>query len=460
MTERIAALLDGDLAGIAAAVRSEPALGRTLADEASRRIGVANGALNAVVATTDREPPAAPAGPLAGVPILLKDLQADAADLSLHRGSRVYRDTRPRGDSHLVARLRRAGASIIGRTNTPELGLNCVTEPALWGPARNPWGLDRTPGGSSGGAAAAVAAGLVPVAHSTDSGGSTRIPAAWCGVVGFKPTRGAVPAGPLRTDDWFGFSHEHAITRSVRDARTVFAVLGGAEVGEYLPFPVRVPVPPRPLRVGVVRDTPDGAGTHPDYRHALSEVERALALADFDVEELAPPDAARRIGPLFGGVVAAHLAAYAGRDAHLDWALLEPANAELLARGRGMSAADLVAMTAELRELATEIAAWMAGVDVVLSTTTAWPAPSVGAMPTDQPLRDLVAEIFRLAPLPVVFNVTGGPAMSVPWGRDRDGMPIGVHIAAHPGHDDTVLTTGEVVEALAPALPLPPRSET
>lgn len=456
MPDRVAALFDADLSGIAEAVTSEPALGGVLADHALRRIDAVNGALNAVVATTENVAPPAPRGPLAGVPVLLKDLQADAADLPLRRGSRVYRDAPPRGDSYLVARLREAGATLIGRTNTPEFGLNCVTEPALWGPARNPWRLDRTPGGSSGGAAAAVAAGLVPVAHSTDSGGSTRIPAAWCGVVGFKPSRGAVPAGPVRTDDWFGFSHEHAITRTVRDAGALFAVLGRAEQGEFLPFPARAPLPAAPLRVGVVRDTPDGAGTHPDYRRALSEAERALATTGHELSELPAPDAARRIGRLFGGIVAAHLAAYAARDADLDWTLLEPTNAELLVRGRDMSAADLVAMTAELRQLAVELGAWMANVDVVLSTTTSWPAPSVGAMPTHLPLGELVAEIFRLAPLPVIFNVTGGPALSVPWGRDRDGMPIGLHIAAHPGHDDTALAVGSAIEALSPTLPPPP----
>lgn len=460
MTDPVGAVFDRDLVGISAAVAADPALGSALAEEALRRIEVANGALNAVVALTDRDPSAAPEGALAGVPVLLKDLQADAADLPLRRGSRVYRDARPRGDSHLVARLRRAGACVLGRTNTPEFGLNCVTEPALWGPARNPWRLDRSPGGSSGGAAAAVAAGLVPFAHSTDSGGSTRIPAAWCGVVGFKPSRGAVPAGPLRSDDWFGFSHEHAITRTVRDARAVFAVLGGAEAGEWLPSPERLAAPVRPLRLGIVRDTPDGTGPHPQYRRALDEAVRALRGAGYEISELPPPDAARRIGPLFGGVVAAHLAFYAARDADLDWTLLEPANAELLARGRGMSASDLVAMTAELRNLAGGIAAWMAGVDVVLSTTTAWPAPFVGSVTTEQPLGDLVAEIFRLAPLPVVFNVTGGPALSVPWGRDGDGIPVGLHLAAQPGRDDLVLATGEAIEALAPTLPRPPSPRT
>lgn len=456
MTDRISAAFAGGLAEIATAVRQDPALGVALAEEANRRIDTLDTDLNAVVMRTDRDPPMAPTGPLAGVPILLKDLQADSADLPLRRGSRVYRTAQPRGDSHLVRRLREAGATILGRTNTPEFGLNCVTEPALWGPSRNPWNTDRTPGGSSGGAAAAVAAGLVPVAHSTDSGGSTRIPAAWCGMVGFKPSRGAVPAGPIRSDDWFGLSHEHAITRTVQDARAMFAVLGGPERGEYTPYPERDPnVASRP-RIGVVRGTPDGHGIHPDYRRALAEVEHALHAMGHAIVELSPPAAAKQIGPLFGGVVAAHLAEYAARDAECDWTLLEPANAELLDRGRKMSATELISVTSGLRLIASEIAAWMGDVDVVLSTTTAWPAPEVGAMPTDQPLGDLVAEIFHLAPLPVMFNVTGGPAISVPWGIDSEEMPIGIHIAGYPGRDNTVLDMAQLIEAVSPPMPQAP----
>ncbi|GAA0251995.1 amidase [Cryptosporangium japonicum] len=441
-------LLDAPLARIAAAVRAEPELGARLAAEARRRIA-ARPELGAVVELVATPGPPPTGGALAGVPTLLKDLQADAADLPLRRGSRALADARPVGDSTLVRRLRSAGAVILGRTNTPEFGLGITTEPAQWGPVRNPLDPGRSAGGSSGGAAAAVAAGLVPFAHATDSGGSTRIPAAWCGVVGFKPSRGVNPAGPHRLDDWFGLSHEHAITRTVADTRLVLAVTAGAAPGEWLPCPTPAAPEPGAARIGVLTAAPAGDAVHPAWAAAADAAAGALADQGHDVRALAPAVEAERIGPLFGAIAGAHLARLVPPDRD---ALLEPAVREVVERGRALRATDLVGALHDLHRLAFDLAARFADVDVVLSPTTAWPAPPLGTVTTQRPAAELFGEIFRLSPFVAMFNVTGGPGISIPWGRDGEGMPVGVHLGAAPGRDGPVLALAESLEA-APRRP-------
>lgn len=447
-------LLDRPVAQIARAVSAEPALAQELAAVAGERITRVNPHLNAVVDVVEA-PSIGVRGALAGVPTLLKDLQADAGDTPLRRGSRVFADAGPSRDSTLVARVRAEGATVLGRTNTPEFGTNCVTEPLLWGPCRNPWNPERTPGGSSGGAAAAVAAGLVPVAHATDSGGSIRIPAAWSGVVGFKPSRGSVAAGRQRLDDWFGFSHEHVITRTVEDARFLFALAGSRSAGEWQPWPAQVTPPARPLRIGFSLRGPRDAPLHPDYVSALRAVTRALRSRGHDLTEVDAIEEASEVGGLFGNVVAAHLAAHAAREPALPWHLLEPVNSRLRHRGAELSASDIVETVRSMHRLSFAIADRMAGFDALLTTTAAWPAPAVGAMPTDGDPRELIAEIFRLAPTPVVSNLTGGAAISVPWGLDAEGMPIGIHLAAGIGADSLLLDLAQTIEDDAPPLPAP-----
>lgn len=445
-------LLDDPLPVIAAAVRADPGRLAELVAEAGRRITEDDVVLGAVV---DRAPDPGcrnPGGALAGVPYLIKDLQADLADLPLRAGSRALRHRMPRGDSTLIGRLRDAGVVILGRTNTPELGLNITTEPQLHGPTRNPWDHTRSAGGSSGGAAAAVAAGLVPAAHATDSGGSTRIPAAWCGVVGFKPSRGTNPAGPHRLDDWMGLSHEHAITRSVADTRELLAVTAGAAPGEWHPPPHPRPATERCV-VGVLRAGPGGATVAPVYERALADAVAELASLGHRVVDLEPVAEAAEIGPVFGTIVAAHLARLVrGEPVERPADDLEPAVHELVLRGQRLAAADLVDAVDRLHELGFRIGGRFAGVDVVLSPTTAWPAPALGAVSTASPAADLFAEIFRLSPFAAMFNVTGGPGLSLPWGLDGDGMPIGLHLGAAPGGDGTVLDLAEQLERRRPDL--------
>lgn len=456
-------LFDEPLARIAAAVRRDPRLAGDLQREARRRIAARDPGLGAIVELVDGEVPVSGSGALAGVPMLLKDLQADAAGLPLRRGSRMFAAAVARGDSTLVGRWRAAGAAILGRTSTPEFGLNIVTEPLSSGPTRNPWDPTRSSGGSSGGAAAAVASGMIPVAHATDSGGSTRIPAAWCGVVGFKPSRGRYPAGPHRLDDWFGMSHEHAITRTVADSRLMLDTGSGAAPGEWR-SPPAPPPQTRRLKVGVLRQGPGGTPVAPGYAEAVEHAASVLASDGHDVVELRPIDAAARIGPVFGAIVAAHLARLvdgAGRASAADLELLEPVSRELVERGRSLTAAEAIGSLHELHALAFELAASFDGGDLVLSPTTARPAPAVGTMSTDRPARELFGEIFAISPFAAMFNVTGGPAVSLPWGLDAQGMPIGIQLGAAPGADERVLDVAERLENAHPELARlePPRSE-
>ncbi|WP_187265018.1 amidase [Homoserinibacter sp. GY 40078] len=437
-------ILELSLAEIAAAVRAGEADGRELASVARERI--ARSRTGAVVGRLV-EPVVSSSGPLAGIPTLLKDLQADAADLPLVRGSRAFAEATPRGDSTLVARLRSAGASILGRTNTPEFGLNLTTEPLQWGPTRNPVDPQRSAGGSSGGAAAAVAEGLVPFAHATDSGGSIRIPSAWCGVVGFKPSRGAIPAGPYRLDDWQGMSHEFAITRTVADAAYLFRVVRGPAPGEWQPPVAELPGSMR-SRVGVVVSSPVGE-VDPVWAGAAAAAATTLRDRGHEIVELGPVGCATRIGPVFGRVVAAHLARLLP-DPSRD-RLLEPAVAEVVQLGRSMSAAQFIETVDELHDLGRELADGFADVDLVLSPTTAVGAPAIGEVRTDRPSVELFRDIFRISPFAAMFNVTGGPAISVPWGRGPDGMPVGVQLGAAPGQDARVLSVALEIEDAAAA---------
>src|SRR5205807_2664545 len=272
-----------------------------LVEAAIARIGSLNPKLNAVVTPMfDRARAEASValadGPFTGVPFLLKDLVAEYAGVRFTEGS-AFLDGHytPESDSELTRRLRRAGLVVIGKTNTPELGILPTTEPRLFGPTRNPWNLGRTPGGSSGGSAAAVAAGLVAMAHANDGGGSIRIPASCCGLFGLKPTRGRNPLGPIYGDIFSGLVVEHGLTRSVRDSAALLDATAGPDLGD----PYSVPSPARPfleeveaapdqLRIGFSIRTPLGTELHPDCVAAVRDAAALCESLGHEVVEAAP----------------------------------------------------------------------------------------------------------------------------------------------------------------------------
>src|SRR4051812_31468187 len=305
-----------DAVGLAHLVRAREVSAEELLEAAIARVERVNPEINAVVTRLYDQARAAiraglPVGPLQGVPLLLKDLHALYAGSVTSNGCRFFSANLADHDTELVARYKRAGAVIFGKTNTPEFGLTITTEPKLFGATRNPWHPEFSAGGSSGGAAAAVAAGIVPSAHASDGGGSIRIPASCCGLLGLKPTRGRNPQGPDRGEGWAGMSTEHVITRSVRDSAAFLDVTSGPDSGApyfapppATPFAAEVGRDPGRLRIAFSKHTPTGERIAPECDEALSVAARALESAGHHLEEVPLDFVLAELGPAFRRVTA------------------------------------------------------------------------------------------------------------------------------------------------------------
>jgi amidase len=476
MTDDLAVL---DATAQAALVRDGSVTPRELVDAALARIDVVNPQLNAVIHRRDehaRDEADArpPEGPFRGVPILVKDLDGTLADEPLHLGNRMLRDLGHVADhdSYLFARLRAAGCVVVGKTNTPELGLLPTTESLAYGPTRNPWDLTRSPGGSSGGSAAAVAAGMVPFAHAGDGGGSIRIPASACGLFGLKPTRGRVSLGPDDGEGWAGLVARHVVTRSVRDSAAALDVIAGAMPGDPYaaapparPFLDEVGTEPGKLRIGVRSATPAGlAEVDPACTDALDGAAALLASLGHELEPAAPEpfdDLALLVH--FTTVLAAStaydlrkLGAIAGRE--VTAADVEPvtwAQAEL---GRTITADAYLEAVESLRAWTRRMAEWWepsdrrhdatGGFDLLLTPTMARPPAPLGEIRGDDADGAILAAT-PYAAFTLPFNVTGQPAMSVPlhW---SDGLPIGVQLVAATGREDVLLRVAAQLEGARP----------
>ena len=382
-----------------------------------------------------------PDGPFRGVPLLLKDLGATYAGVRLTGGSRVLARNIPDYDNELVRRYKAAGLVVVGRTNTPEFGLNVSTEPAFLGPARNPWDTGRSTGGSSGGSAAAVAARIVPIAHASDGGGSIRIPASCCGLFGMKPSRGRMPTGPEFGDMWEGFGTNHAVSLSVRDDAALLDATSAPEPGA----PYGIPAPIRPFleEVGAVPGRlriaffTKGASdqTHPDCVAAVQDAADLCESLGHRVEEASPTIA---LGPLleaFQLVVRAHTASLLNLIGHLQERevtadLVEPQTWELARAGRKASAADLAGAKSLFNTATRAVASFLGSYDVILTPTLGAPPRELGYFDTvNLPLDVLGKRVFHFIPFTWLHNVTGCPAMSVPLYWNEDGLPIGVQFA-------------------------------
>ncbi|MFG3530003.1 amidase [Streptomyces sp. NPDC047917] len=400
-------------------------------------------------------------GPLAGLPILVKDLE-DAEGLPTARGTRAYRDRPPVArDSVHVARLRAAGALVIGKTNTPPLGAAVHTTNEAFGTTRNPWNPERTPGGSSGGSAAAVAAGIVALATAGDGGGSTRIPAALCGIVGLKPSRGRIPHGPCRMPVWPQHACLTGMARTVQDTALHLDVAAGHHPTDpnSLPAPVlsyrdalRTPLPA--LRIGVLR-TLGIATPRPEILGALDHAAGLLRDQGHDVrDDESPLPGAHEFPAPFQ--LRQQVLAYARLlDVHDDFTrrrdAFEPWFADLLDASRSLTPADLAAYWAHRAHLDHWAADLFDRYDLLLmptTPTTAWPAegPDVAAA-----VRKRVLPISYTA----VFNDTGHPAISIPAGTAPDGLPLAVQLIAPHHRDELVLTTAHTIETVL-GTPRPP----
>src|SRR5215470_17301634 len=454
--------------GLAQLVRRREVTAGEVLEAAIAQVEASNHVINAVVCRLYDQARAAitaglPAGPFTGVPYLLKDLGAHYKGAVTTFGGALFKDFVVDHDSEITARLKRAGLVIFAKTNTPELGLASSTEPRLFGPTRNPWSLEHSPGGSSGGSAAAVACGMAPMAHATDGGGSIRIPASACGLFGLKPTRARNPMGPDAGEGWGGASVGHAVTRTVWDSAALLDATAGPDEGD----PYWAPPPARPFLEEVGRDpgrlrialttTPwNGQAVDAECAEAARAAGRLCEKLGHSAEEPSPEFDARPLGAptlvVIGGNVRVALEARAaalGRE-------LAPGDVERLTWARAVDgakarAADYARSIGVVHRIGRIVARFFTRYDLLLSPTMCQPPFPLGVLDlmTDDVERYTKAILGSIG-FTSLFNSAGNPAASVPLAWSRSGLPIGVQFAARFGDEATLLRLGAQLESAQP----------
>jgi len=454
---------------LAASVREGDVSAREVVEASFQAIDRLNGELNAFVTLCEEralaEADAIEPGdsrPLAGVPIAIKDLVQLTEGVRTTMGMNCMEDFVPPMDSALVRRLREAGAIVVGKTNTPELGILPVTEPERFGPTRNPWDTSRTPGGSSGGSAAAVASGMVPIAHANDGGGSIRIPASCCGLVGLKPSRGRVSLSPL-TEFVAGIGIDGCVSRTVADTALVLDVISGYELGD----PYWAPPPPAPfadavergpgaLRIAFMTESPTGVHVHEDCETAVKETVALLESIGHSVSE-APAMSVDGYIENFIRVWAAGVAISVRgmgmlRGQPLDEDKLEPLTRELVAQAEALTAADYLESVSFLQTMARMIVPQWSEFDVLLTPTVAQPPVKVGALAPKEgeSATAFIENAAAWVPFTPVWNATGQPAISLPLHHSDAGLPIGVQFVGAPAGEELLLSLAAQLEEAHP----------
>lgn len=410
-----------------------------------------------------------PDSPFRGVPILLKDLDAHSCGDPMHEGMQMLREIGwiEKEDTYLVGRLRRAGFVFVGRTNTPELGLLPTTEPLAYGPSRNPWDTSRSTGGSSGGSAAAVAARMVALAHASDGGGSIRVPASECGLVGLKPTRGRNSLGPDFGEVWGGLGAEHVLTRSVRDSAALLDLTCGPMTGDpYFavpparPYIEEVGADPGRLRIGYLdHDPTSSAEVHPECSSAVRSTVELLEELGHEVHEQHPPalsdaELVPNFAIVYASFVGQELADIENKTGRqVDESGCEPTTWALAEMARGTSAAQYLMAMQNLHSFTRRVRAWWEedGYDILVTPTIPEPPLVLGQFESsrDNPL----APVFRSAtvvPFVAPYNVTGQPAVSLPLGWTEDPLPIGVQFVGGFGREDLIFRLAAQLEEARP----------
>ena len=464
-----------DALGLAALVASGVVGPEEVLDAAIAAIDARNPELNAVVARCDDTARAdvargLPDGPLRGVPYLIKDLNAHVAGLPSTQGVRLFADQIAAVDSEFVTRLRRAGMVVLGKTSTPGFGTSTSTEPGLFGPCRNPWNPDHVAGGSSGGAASAVAGGMVPAAHATDGGGSIRIPASCCGLFGLKVTRGRMTHAPFSGEGWNGMSVGHAVTRSVRDSAAILDATAGWFPGDpyVAPAPERpyldeVGRPPGRLRIGLL-DRQPVTGLEPDaeVRAGLEAAVRLLDTLGHHVEAVTWPELPMPPASITGTVSSTHVANAVDRrlddlgrplaDDDLDrWVRI------VVDRGRTVTGEEYVQAINAMHATGRAVAAMMADLDVLCTPTMAITPPQIGVLdPNVGSIADVLPYLGAMSGFLSIANITGQPAMSVPLHTSTDGLPVGIHVVGRFGDEATLFRLAAQLEQAAPWTALAP----
>jgi len=464
--------LDGlTLAGL---VRSGEITPDELLDASLARMAAGEPALNAVAHRFEDQGRAAiaaglPAGPFTGVPFLLKNTGLEVAGTVLSTGSRLFDGVISAADATLAARYKAAGLVLIGKTNTPEFALSFTTEPEAFGPTRNPWDLSRSPGGSSGGSAAAVAAGYVPMAHSSDGAGSTRVPAAHCGLFGFKPSRMVNPLGPIAVEGIAGMSTPHAVTRSVRDSAALLDATAGADVGDPYAVPAQGPflaatsVEPRRLRIGFTPASPLGTLVDQECAAGAAEAAKTCAALGHEVEVCSAgydAHALRAAWRVIAGVNVLALVTARARTLGLadltGW--IEPVNLDWIEEARSLPATAYLAAVNVLHATARALGRFFQRYDLLLSPAAAEPPPELGRLAGAGKTLDQFYDAFWThAPFTCAFNAAGCPAMSLPFGTTSGGLPLGVQVGAAFGQDALLFAVAGEIERARPWAQLRPR---
>jgi amidase len=410
-----------------------------------------------------------PAGIFRGVPFLMKDLADMIEGEPISWGWKPLKEAHltARSTANVAARLHAGGLIRLGQTTVPEWGPSIATETRAWGATRNPWNPEHGVGGSSGGAGAAVASGMVPIAHGNDAGGSIRIPASFCGVVGLKPSRGRTSIGPLHADIWHGLGEEGALVRSVRDAAAALDLVGGYLPGDPYVAPASVGAyreqidnPPGKLRIGYMDRAPSfHPGIDDECALAVRNCAKLLQSLGHHVEQAHPAalDDDRGGGPI--GVLIAASEALAAVDAEklLGRALVaedfDPWTWFLIERGRKTSAVEMLLAREWINQFTRATAQWWAGgFDILVTSTMATPAPRIGFFQLgrgEHPV-EIGRRMANVSPFTIPWNVAGNPAISLPLHITGDGLPVGVQLVAAYGREDLLLRLAAQIEQAAP----------
>ncbi|MCH8815306.1 MAG: amidase [Chloroflexi bacterium] len=458
-----------DAIALAELVRTKQVKPIELLDAAIERADKVNPQINAIVtpmydlARKAAESPINESAPFCGVPFLLKDLGPQFAGVRQTMGSAFLKDFVPPLDSTLTVRQREAGLITFAKTNTPEFGLMPTTESTLLGPARNPWNTDHSTGGSSGGSGAAVAAGIVPMAHANDGGGSIRIPASCCGLFGLKPTRARVPLGPILGDIMGGLVTDHAVSRSVRDSAALLDATAGPEAGDPYwappqerPYISEVGADPGHLRIAFTTGKP---APHPLHEESIAAVKDAAALCEelgHEVSEAAPPIDPDQLAEAFTAIWTSGnvftidaLAPFAGRQPSADqfetltWLLYE--------EGLEVSAAHYQSAIATFQLMSRAVARFHETYDLWLTPTLGAPPPAIGYFdPAPDNPRQGFDRSEEYVPFTPIQNATGQPAMSIPLYWNDNGLPIGAHFVGRFGEEATLFRLAAQLEEARP----------
>ncbi|MBT6274981.1 MAG: amidase [Chromatiales bacterium] len=457
-----------DACGLADLIRRREVSPLEVVDAAIDRIESRNPKLNAVVATCFGEARKQAAkdvgsGPLAGVPFLVKDLNTLVADMPATNGSRAFSQQIPSKDSTLVRRYREAGLIILGKTNTPELGMNVTTEPLLFGATRHPLDVTVSVGGSSGGSACAVASGMLPAAHATDSGGSIRIPASNCGLFGLKPTRGRVPLGNDQSEGLAGFSTANAVSHSVRDSAMLLDIASGTIPGAIYSAPASpgryfdiLAEPAMPLRIAVSTSGFAGESIHQDCANAAIGVANACEALGHSIQQISPDLDGAKLRAAFNVLFAANInAVVTGYSATLPMMPLsdsfEPVVLACADHGSRLRALDYIAAIQTTQEAARVMGEFSERFDVFITPTLANPPLQIGALATSEPnWPAFCTRMLDEIPFTPLYNATGAPAASIPFGHSGSGLPIGVQLGAALGCEHTILKLAAQLEAAHP----------